>query len=75
MTVADVNQKTLTCSLCGLEFQRFSSAANGKSEIPAVEYLNRCKLAPQPPAFDFRCPKLQEAIDAAIREEKNDTLQ
>ena len=37
--------------------------------------LNRCKLAPQPPAFDFRCPKLQEAIDAAIREEKASTLQ
>jgi hypothetical protein len=29
----------------------------------------------KPPAFDFRCPKLQEAIDAAIREEKADKLQ
>jgi hypothetical protein len=75
MTMAEVNQKTLTCSLCGLEFQRFYSAETGKTEIPAVDYVNRCKLAPQPPAFDFRCPKLQEAIDAAIRQEKNDTLQ
>jgi hypothetical protein len=75
MTMAEVNQKMLTCSLCGLAFQRLYSAETGKSEIPAVEYLNRCKLAPQPPAFDFRCPKLQEAIDAAIREERASTLQ
>jgi hypothetical protein len=75
MTMADVNQKTLMCSLCGLEFQRFYSGETGKSEIPAVEYLNRCKLAPERPALDFRCPKLQETIDAAIREEKAQVLQ
>jgi hypothetical protein len=71
-TIAEVKQIAIKCPLCGLEVQRFYSAETGTTEIPAIDYVNSCKLAPERPAFDFHCSKLQEAIDAAIRQEKED---
>jgi hypothetical protein len=70
-----IKQYAIACPHCGLEVQRFFSGNKGTTEIPAADYVKTCKLAPERAAFDFDCPKLQAAIDAAIRQEKEDRPQ
>jgi ssDNA-binding Zn-finger/Zn-ribbon topoisomerase 1 len=67
-----VSRKTIKCPECGLKVQRFYSKETGigKSEIPASDYVKQCRLAPERAAFDFKCPKLQAAIDAVVRRER-----
>jgi hypothetical protein len=66
-----LSRKTIKCPECGLKVPRLylKEAGVGTNEIPAADYAKQCRLVSERAAFDFNCPRLQAAINAAMRQE------
>jgi hypothetical protein len=56
---------SVICIECGLNVHRVIEAETTQTEIHAVTYQQKCKIAPD--AADFDCPELERAVERSRR--------